>query len=79
ILIILGCAGVILSFLRDYFSFLVHVQRPGVAPLSLSGIFKVSTPFIPHQFSWGIFWTGEGLILLGIGLLVAEWSGRDLP
>ena len=73
ILILLGCLGVILSFLKEYFFYMIRLKKTGQYSLLTHGIFSGVKPFYPQSFNWVIFCTGEGLILTGIFLLVTNW------
>jgi hypothetical protein len=71
-LLIAGSLVVILSFVWDY---LQYVDKwGGLVKLwtitSHEGLFTEAPKYIPQHFDWWIFWTGELLLLLPIGMFV---------
>ncbi|MEA3494431.1 MAG: hypothetical protein U9R42_00155 [Bacteroidota bacterium] len=67
-LLTLGSLVVILSFVRDYASFVLSKYNLSeiFQPDSKDALMTMSLKYFPNEFIWWIFWLGEIIILLGI-------------
>jgi hypothetical protein len=77
-LLIAGSLMVILSFILDY---LQYVDKWGGIVIlwtitSHESLFTESPRYIPQQFDWWLFWLGELLLLLAIGLFIKRTSAQ---
>lgn len=70
IILLAGCAIILTSFMWDYFQY-VEVNGDGKSAWTLStekDLFSEAKNFIPTEFSWKLFWSGQGALWLGLGL-----------
>ena len=76
-LLILGSLVVIVSYTEDYVSFML--RRFGffgvLFPSDTETLMEHAMGYVPVSFAWWVFWIGQGLILLGIGLF-SRRNGR---
>lgn len=66
--LILGSLILIFGFILDYSQhMLTHFSLFEMGELKNPEVMKVATAYVPHHFPWGIFATGEAVILASIG------------
>ena len=70
-LFIAGSIVTIISFMWDYIIYISdHKSDRGVWTLSGNrDMFDEVKTYIPQHFNWGLFWTGEGIILFAVFLI----------
>lgn len=70
-LLIFGSITSIISFCWDYIIYISQYGADkGIWTLSSNkDMFDEVKNYVPHYFNWPLFWTGEGIILLGIILI----------
>ena len=69
LLIILGSAIVVFSFVLDYIRFIKENQASGWSPSSNQPMFTEIMQYVPQKFNWYIFTTGELILLLSIAFI----------
>lgn len=76
-LIAAGSLVVVASFLQNYLRYITLNQAAGSwwRPGSHVSLFSGMNGYIPGNFDWGVFWTGEGLILLAILMIRSRSRG----
>ena len=80
-LLLAGSFIIIFSFIWDY---LQYVEKwGGVTKLwtisSQDSLFMEAPQYIPQQFDWWLFWIGEWVLLLAIGLYVKRVVSQPMP
>ncbi len=69
-LVIAGCLVVITSFIWDYIKYASRSEYKFWTLNSREDLFREIGNYIPQKYNWPLFWLGEVLIILAIGLLV---------
>ena len=77
-LFIFGSITVIISFCWDYIIYISQYgAEKGVWTLSSDkNMFDEVKNYVPQHFNWGLFWTGEGIILMAIVLIYKKTIGQ---
>lgn len=77
-LLISGSLIVIWAYIEDYMGYMR--QKFSVAeiffPSDSSQLMEFAMKYLPVDFSWWIFWVGQGMIVAGIGLWVISHRGK---
>jgi hypothetical protein len=75
VMLVLGSLIVIISYIEDYISYLHKEFSWGEIffPSDSGKLMESATRYVPHEFSWWIFWIGQLLIMAGIGF----WYFRE--
>jgi hypothetical protein len=68
-LLIVGSVVLIVAFTWDYSRFILeHYKLNVVFSKSSKDLMNLSLLYIPRSFNWVLFWLGEAVILVGIGM-----------
>lgn len=66
LLLISGVIVIIISFTTDYIEQVSHSAIGGWSVFSESQLFEELKTYVPQQYSWWLFWLGDGLCALGV-------------
>jgi hypothetical protein len=60
---------VIISYTEDYASFMLgrYSFFEILFPSDMTALMEYALDYVPVSFTWWLFWTGQGMILMGIG------------
>lgn len=75
VMLVSGSLIVIISYVEDYVTYL-HREFSWseiLFPTDSGNLMESATRYVPHEFSWWIFWIGQILIMAGIGV----WYFRE--
>ena len=80
ILLILGSLIVIWAYIEDYVGFLNQdfTVKEIFFPKDTGRLIEFATRYVPQEFNWWIFGTGQLLIMAGIGLWVVSHRGSQM-
>jgi hypothetical protein len=71
VLFVSGSVTLILSWTWDYSAYILdHFTFREIWTVPGEDLYRIVSQYIPQKFYWGLFWIGEGIILLGIGFLL---------
>lgn len=68
VVLLLGCAIIITSFIWDYLEF-VHAHPTGKSSFTLAHnkeLFIEGATYVPKEFSWLMFWCGQVMLMGGV-------------
>jgi hypothetical protein len=76
-LLITGSVILILSWTWDYSAFILeHYTFREIWSVPGDELYNVASQYIPRKFYWGIFCTGEGVIMVGIFYILKRLAWR---
>jgi hypothetical protein len=69
-LLITGSVILILSWTWDYSGYILeHFTFREIWTVPNVDLYRIAAQYMPGKFNWGLFWTGEAIILSGIGFI----------
>jgi hypothetical protein len=69
-LLITGSIILILSWTWDYSDYILeHFTFREIWTVPREDLYRIASEYIPRKFYWGLYWTGEVIIIAGIGYL----------